>query len=104
MPQGELVLGPDVEYLHITPLHPLQQLRAGDRLHAITILEVVAHDLSDLRDMALSDVGQRCDEIEHGLVGHSVVDEFAAAASLDQSRTPHLPGAGHCSGQTCTIS
>ncbi len=40
--------------------------------------------------MARADAGQCCDEIEHGFVAHSVIDELAAATGLDQSRTAHL--------------
>ena len=66
------------------------QFLARNRLQAVAIVEIAAHDPLDLRHVALGDPAQSSEQIENPVIGKPVIDELAVAPCAHHARAPHV--------------
>ena len=53
-------------------------------------MEIAAHEPFNFGQIALGDPAQRCQQVEHGVVGKPVVDEFAVTPISNEASAPHV--------------
>ena len=78
-PKREFVFGPNVEDRDRAGAQSLREFFARNRLQAVAIVEIAAHDPLDLRHVSLGDPAQSGQQIENPVIGKPVIDEFAVA-------------------------
>jgi hypothetical protein len=90
MSQREFVFRPDVENSDRAGARSPPQLVARHGFQAVTIIEIVAHQPLDLGHVPLSDPAQRRQQIENGVVGKPVIDEFTVVPVCHHAGAPHV--------------